>query len=540
MRNNQPITNDEYELPSDEVIITHTDSGGRITYANGAFLRSSEFTLEECLGQPQNIVRHPDTPAEAFADLWQTIRGGHPWSGIIKNRRKSGGFYWVRANVTPILESGRIAGYMSVRVKPTREEIRTADSQFAKLRSGVSGLRIRNGQIGSTSPLGRLRQKLRPTLGVGNWLIVGAMSSLFGAIVIASLLERTTIAALLGTLGLASALANLLYIQMRVVAPLKALRRTAMNIAGGDAKCRFQATHDGEIDGLAGALNQLSLKFDGILKDTRDAVVAMRENAHEVVDANTRLSLRTNEHATGIEETAAALDQLTASVGRNTVSAQEAAILATGASAATTRGREVVGQVAATMEGIAQASNKISDIVGIIDDIAFQTNLLALNAAVEAARAGEQGRGFAVVAQEVRYLAQRSASAAKEIEVLISASGETVQSGSKLASQAESEMVEVVASVKRVNDMIAEIEAASREQATGIQQINTAVHHMDEITQTDSQMAESVIETAHRVAEHSDQVLTAVSAFSLRGNVIPAVTPVARTSTVPIDRRRAA
>ena len=123
MRNNGPVTNTEYVLPDDEVIITHTDPGGRITYANPAFVTSSEFSLEECLGQPQNIVRHPDMPREAFADMWQTIRAGKSWTGIVKNRRKSGGFYWVRANVTPMVDRGRIVGYMSVRVKPTRQEV---------------------------------------------------------------------------------------------------------------------------------------------------------------------------------------------------------------------------------------------------------------------------------------------------------------------------------------------------------------------------------------------------------------------------------
>ncbi len=537
MRNNQPVTNDEYVLPNDEVIITHTDANGRITYANGAFLRSSEFALDECLGQPQNIVRHPDVPPAAFADLWKTIRGGDSWSGVIKNRRKHGGFYWVRANVTPILDNGRIAGYMSVRVKPSRDEIREAERGFAQLRRGERGISYHRGQFIRSNLFARWRQTLQPTLGIGNWLVVGAMSSLFGGIIVASLLERTALAALLGTLGLATALANMLYIHMRVVTPIQALRRTAMKIAGGDTQSRFHATGDGEIDGLACALNQLSLKISGVLKDTREAIVAMRDDAHEVLEANTQLSRRTNAHASGIEQTAAALDQLTASVSRNTGSAQQAATLASGASAETTRGREVVGQVVSTMASIAQSSHKISDIVGIIDDIAFQTNLLALNAAVEAARAGEQGRGFAVVAQEVRHLAQRSASAAKEIEVLIAASGETVERGTKLASQAEAAMIDVVASVKRVSDMIADIEAASCEQATGIQQINTAVHHMDEITQTDSQMAERIIETAHRVAEHSSQTLTAVSAFSA---ITPATPSIPATPTASSETRRAA
>ena len=217
-----------------------------------------------------------------------------------------------------------------------------------------------------------------------------------------------------------------------------------------------------------------------------------------------------------MEETAASLEQLTATVARNTESAAQATLLAKQSEVATARGRDVVKQVHATMEAISQSSKRISEIVGIIDGIAFQTNLLALNAAVEAARAGDQGRGFAVVAQEVRSLAQRSAASAKEIRELIQVSSETVHRGGELAGHAEESMQQVVESGSRVANVIGEIEAASREQAAGIEQINKAMAQMDELTQRDAQMAQELISTAEKLQIQSEQMLAAISAFSMQ------------------------
>ncbi|HWK48303.1 MAG TPA: PAS domain-containing protein, partial [Steroidobacter sp.] len=179
MRMNGPVTQAEYVLPDDEVIITHTDPSSRITYANPAFLSSSEFSLEECLGQPQNIVRHPDIPREVFADLWATIRSGRSWTGIVKNRRKNGGFYWVRANITPMMDGGRIVGYMSVRVKPTREEIQQSERIYADIRNGrARNLKIEEGNIVDTSMLGAVKRMLSPSLRVGTWVVIGLLGAL--------------------------------------------------------------------------------------------------------------------------------------------------------------------------------------------------------------------------------------------------------------------------------------------------------------------------------------------------------------------------
>ncbi len=259
----------------------------------------------------------------------------------------------------------------------------------------------------------------------------------------------------------------------------------------------------------------------------RNSSDSIATGSAQIASGNADLSQRTEEQASALEETAASMEQLGSTVKANADSAREANQLAISASTVAIQGGEVVGQVVETMKGINDSSKRIADIISVIDGIAFQTNILALNAAVEAARAGEQGRGFAVVASEVRSLAQRSAEAAKEIKVLITASVERVEQGTTLVGQAGTTMVEVVSSIKRVTDIMGEISAASTEQSAGVSQVGEAVSQMDQVTQQNAALVEESAAAAESLKSQAQQLVQAVAVFKINQGDIVAPTVVA-------------
>jgi methyl-accepting chemotaxis protein len=253
----------------------------------------------------------------------------------------------------------------------------------------------------------------------------------------------------------------------------------------------------------------------GIVGEVRQGTDTIATASGQIAAGNMDLSSRTEEQASSLEETAASMEELTSTVKQNADNARQANQLAVSASSVAVRGGSVVNQVVGTMGSINASSRKIVDIIGVIDGIAFQTNILALNAAVEAARAGEQGRGFAVVAAEVRNLAQRSAAAAKEIKTLIGDSVEKVEEGSKQVAEAGKTMDEIVDSVKRVTDIMAEIQAASQEQTQGIEQINQAITQMDQVTQQNAALVEEAAAAAQSLQEQASGLSQVVSVFKL-------------------------
>ncbi len=293
------------------------------------------------------------------------------------------------------------------------------------------------------------------------------------------------------------------------------------------------AGKSGDIEALCGGVNGLLDTMVSIVSAITDATGNITAASRDIAKGNTDLSQRTEEQASSLEETAASLEELTVTVRRNAESAQQANKLASSASETAVKGGSVVSQVVRTMDEINGASRKISDIIGVIDEIAFQTNILALNAAVEAARAGEQGRGFAVVAAEVRNLAQRSANAAKEIKALISDSGTKVDTGAKLVASAGQTMEEIVVSVKRVTDIMAEISAASQEQRNGIEQVNTAVSQMDKMTQQNAALVEQAAAAAKSMEDQTEDLSRLVSGFRTGATTATAAAAVPQRATVP-------
>ena len=292
-------------------------------------------------------------------------------------------------------------------------------------------------------------------------------------------------------------------------------------IAQGDLSSSITVRKGAQASVMAGMLAMQTALKD-LVSQVRTSSDNIATGTAEIATGNSDLSNRTEEQASSLEETASAMEELTATVARNAESARQADKLAAGASEVAIRGGNVVRQVVDTMSAISASSRKIADIIGVIDGIAFQTNILALNAAVEAARAGEQGRGFAVVASEVRNLAQRSAAAAKEIKLLINDSSSTVGAGTQLVDKAGATMDEVLTSVKRVTDIMAEITAASQEQSAGIQQVSTAVSQMDEVTQQNAALVEEAAAAAESLEEQGARLAKAVSRFRLDSNEVAA------------------
>ncbi|MFZ6689372.1 methyl-accepting chemotaxis protein [Undibacterium sp. SXout11W] len=326
------------------------------------------------------------------------------------------------------------------------------------------------------------------------------------------------LASIIGLFGVAAVAFMGISVARKLVASLHQAIFVAKAVAAGDLTQRIDVSGSDEVAQLLGAIKEMATSLEGICAQIRQGTDAIAVASTEIATGNMDLSSRTEQQAGALEETASSMEELTSTVRQNSDNARQANTLASTASTVAVEGGAVVSQVVETMAAINESSRKIVDIISVIDGIAFQTNILALNAAVEAARAGEQGRGFAVVAAEVRNLAQRSASAAKEIKTLIDNSVEKVDSGTKLVDQAGVAMTNIVTSIKKVSDVVSEISNASHEQSSGIDQINQAVIHMDESTQQNAALVEQAAAAASSLQEQANKLTQVVSVFKLNNS----------------------
>ncbi|CAM8669744.1 Tar Methyl-accepting chemotaxis protein [Comamonadaceae bacterium] len=345
--------------------------------------------------------------------------------------------------------------------------------------------------------------------------------------------------------GVAIAVLAATFITRSITKPLEEALTVATNVASGDLTGRISSSNKDEVGKLLQAMQAMQ---DGLIKvvaRVRNGSDSVSNASAEIAQGNNDLSARTEHQASALEQTAASMEELNAAVKQNADNARQANQLAMNASTVAVQGGEVVGQVVDTMKGINEASRKISDIISVIDGIAFQTNILALNAAVEAARAGEQGRGFAVVASEVRSLAGRSAEAAKEIKSLINASVERVEQGTALVDKAGETMTEVVSSIRRVTDIMGEISAASNEQSAGVAQVGEAITSMDRTTQQNAALVEEMAAAASSLKSQATELVHVVSVFKLAAGQQVASTsasleaPAARRPALPVASKQA-
>ena len=525
MKINQPVTHVETLLPDGEFIYSSTDLKGIIVEANEAFVRISNFTRDEMIGQPHNMVRHPDMPPEAFADLWRDLKAGRPWRGIVKNRRKDGGFYWVVANVSPVRDHGQVIGYQSVRARPTREEIAAADGAYKRIKAGDRSIRVEHGRVVKNRPA--LILKL---LSLRSQLILAGLATLLPATeALSRHLGGPTFPDSVSLVATAVSILYALYF-LFIYGPLttRDLDRTSAwmeeVLSTGDLRERLNVERRDVVGSIARKADKLTSSVQATIQGIADIAQQVALATQDVNAGMKSSSTSARNQSEATSSAAAAIEQVTVSIGEVAAHAKTTMETATHTGEVSRQGTQITRDASKTIESLAdtvrqsaeqvealgQRSEEISRVTSVIKEIADQTNLLALNAAIEAARAGETGRGFAVVADEVRKLAERTARAIQEIGQMtqsiqietqhavegMRAGAQQVAEGVHLVRGTEEALRQINLEMATTTEMVGEISHASHEQELAMIELARNVERVANMTE---QNVVVVNQTSHTI-----------------------------------------
>jgi methyl-accepting chemotaxis protein len=555
----QKLLNTDYagqiEAISKSQAVIEFNMDGTIIQANNNFLGAIGYSAEEITGKHHSMFVEPGVKNSIeYRQFWETLNKGEYQAAEYKRIGKDGKEVWIQASYNPIMDlNGSPFKVVKYATDVTQQKLRNADFEGQLAAIGKSQAVIEFKMDGTII---QANDNFLNTMGYRANEVEGQHHSMFAESGVKNSLEYRQFwedlnrgqyqADEFKRIGKGG---KVVWIQasynpiidlngkpFKVVKyatditgrknAINEVKRVLLSLSDGDLTASIEEQFEGDLKELGEAINSFVLELNETISQISSAAKTINDASNEIAQGNADLSSRTEEQASSLEETASSMEELTGTVRLNSENANQANSLASEASSVAIEGGETIQQVVTTMSSINESARKISDIIGVIDGIAFQTNILALNAAVEAARAGEQGRGFAVVASEVRSLAQRSADAAKDIKGLISDSVTKIENGNLLVNQSGETMEKVVTSIKRVNDIMAEIAAASAEQATGIDEVGKAVSQMDEVTQQNAALVEEAAAAAESLQSQAEQLAMRVSAFNLDNSVDNSHQPV--------------